>query len=499
MRAAAFCLVLLAACRAYDDLPLLEVKAIEPSEIEPGATLRIEGSGFPLGHDPEIVLRGSVHRPGRPTTTIEARLRGVVRSESLIEAPVEEAVITALGGRATVDGELRVGFVSADGRRNVFASELARIDFLPDTPTQLRAQSIREERIGAEPVAAHAFGLELSREELGTAGVRVVSVHRGSLAAEQGIEPGDRVMGLDGVRIYSWRDFVPDPSKSESEVFVARDGLRGIHALRWPHEATEPATDRFALVLFALLGLALGWTSPAALGVRRRFSNVTLAAWLTRAVLLLLFALLLTTVSPLQWATMWILVLGTFAALFTMVTKDRGGASSFGLAVVSTLIVVVLARTASIAAITGAQGPGMLRWYAFQSPASFLAFGAYLHSLGTLCVRSRLSASLYAAASSVLGAILFLGGIPLDGAAHGIAILSLKAAAVLLAAQAFEVAFKVAWSMSALGLFLASLALVIDLEVSVPRWSALAVGCVCALAARAIVPPLRRAAAPVAA
>jgi hypothetical protein len=213
--------------------------------------------------------------------------------------------------------------------------------------------------------------------------------------------------------------------------------------------------------------------------------------------LLLVFALLLAAVSPLQWATMWILVLGTFAALFIMATKDRRGVSSFGLAVASTLTVMLLARSASIAAITAAQGPAVLHWYVFQSPASFLAFGAYLYSLGTLCVRSRLSASLYGAAASVLGAVLFLGGVPLDGAAQGIAIVFVKAAALLLAAQAFEARFKAACSMSALGVILASLTFVIDLGALFPRWSALAVGCACALAARAIVPPLRRASAPV--
>ncbi len=50
MRAVVFLVTLLSACSAYDDLALLEVDAIEPSEIEPGGTLRVHGSGFPLGH-----------------------------------------------------------------------------------------------------------------------------------------------------------------------------------------------------------------------------------------------------------------------------------------------------------------------------------------------------------------------------------------------------------------------------------------------------------------
>jgi hypothetical protein len=498
MRAAVLCLVLLSACRAYDDLPLLEIDSIGPSEIEPGAILRIHGEGFPLGQSPEIQLRGSVYRPGKSPSEISARLAGIVQSDSLIEVPIDEALIVALGGRATVDGELRVGFAAADGHRDVFASEPTRIDFLPDTPTQLRAQSLREERISTEPLAAEAFGLELSREELGTAGVRVLSVDPEGLAAKQGVRPADLVVGLDGIRIYSWRDFVPDPSKRDSTVYVARDGLRGIHALHWPHEVSEPQASPWSLALFVLLGLGLGWVSPAALGVRARFSTIPSSAWAVRAGLVLVFAGLLALVPSLQWATMWILVLGTFAALSTLVTRDRAGASSFAFAVASALTVMLLARSASLEAIAAAQRPPLLRWYLFQSPASFLAFGAYLHALGRLCARPRLSASLYGGAAAVLGAALFLGGMPFDQPAKGMLALSCKALIVLWAARGFEVERKTALGMTLLALMLAFLDFAVDLERLLPEWSPLAVGCVCALGARIAFPPLRRSSAPVA-
>ena len=113
MRAFVFCLVLVTACSGYDDLALLEVESIDPPEIEPGTTLRIRGQGFPLGRAAAVELRGAVHRPGTPVSTVEADLEGVVRSESLIEVPIVSALIDAIGGRATLDGELRVAFASA--------------------------------------------------------------------------------------------------------------------------------------------------------------------------------------------------------------------------------------------------------------------------------------------------------------------------------------------------------------------------------------------------
>ena len=193
---------------------------------------------------------------------------------------------------------------------------------------------------------------------------------------------------------------------------------------------------------------------------------------------------------------MWILGLGTFAALFTLESRHRAGALSFAFAVVATLTIMLLARTASVSAIVAAQSPPVLRWYLFQSPASFFAFGAYLYALGMLSSRNPLSSSLYSAAAAVLGVALFLGGWPLAGSVVGIAVVVGKAAAILFAAQVFDMSRKAAVACAGLGLGLALAGLFVDLGALFPQWSALAVGCVCAVAARALVPPLRRKSAP---
>jgi hypothetical protein len=212
--------------------------------------------------------------------------------------------------------------------------------------------------------------------------------------------------------------------------------------------------------------------------------------------LVLVFAALLLCIAALQWTTMWILALGTFAALLTLATKHPAASSSFAFAVVATLTVMLLARTASISAIVAAQSPPVLRWYLFQSPASLLAFGAYLYALGAVSSAARLSASLYSAAAAVFGATLFLGGWPLAGSIAGIAALVGKSAAVLVTAEAFDLSPKTAATFAGLGLGLALVGLLVDVGALFPQWSALAVGCVCAVAVRALVPPLRRASAP---
>jgi hypothetical protein len=493
MRTTVLSLVLLTACSAYDDLGLLEVESIEPPEIEPGTTLRIHGHGFPLGRAPAITLRGSVHRPGEAVVAMEASFEGTVRSESLIEVPMGPELIDAIGGRATVDGELRVGFPAADRHREVFAAERIRLDLLPETATQLRADGAPEER---ERIHAEGFGLRLSREELGTVGVRVESVEPKSLAARQGMKPGDTVVGLDGISIYGWRDFVPDPSRTESTVLVSREGLRGVHALRWPHEATERRSEPLSLVVFVLLGLLLGWSSPVALCLGPRFVRAPRSVWLLRGSLLLVFAALLSLVPALQWTTMWILALGTFAALFALATRERIGTTSFALTVGATLTIMLIAKTASITEIVGAQGPELLRWYLFQSPATSLAFVAYVVAVGSICRTPRISAALFTAAAAVLGGALFLGGWPLGGPAVAIPILGAKAMVLLLAAHALQLSSKVASGVALAGLGLALVGLFVDLGALFPQWSALASGAFCAIAARAVVPPLRRTGAP---
>jgi len=224
--------------------------------------------------------------------------------------------------------------------------------------------------------------------------------------------------------------------------------------------------------------------------------KVSLSVWLARSSLVLAFATLLLFVSAFQWTTMWILGLGTFSALFSLATRHRAGASSFAFAVVATLTIMLLARTASIANIIAVQSPPVLRWYLFQSPASFLAFAAYLYAVGTVSSRPNLSASLYSSAAAVLGAALFLGGWPLVGSVAGIAALVGKAAGIMIAARAVDMSPKTALTFSALGLGLALLGFLVDLGALFPQWSALVVGSVCALAVHALVPPLRRESAP---
>jgi hypothetical protein len=494
MRVASLALVLLSACTAYDDLGLLDLEHIEPSEIEAGTTLQIHGDGFALGQTPDLELSGTLYRPGAPSTRGRVSLSGVVRSASLIEVPITEALITSIGGRVTLDGQLRVSFPSADGRREVFAIEPLKLDFLPETHMQLRAEGLED-----EPEVAHAsaaFGLVLSREELGKAGVRVESVEPGSFAARQGVKPGDVVVALDGVSVYRARDFAPDPSRKESTVVLMREGLRGTHALRWPHEVTQHRGDPLTLLLFALLGALLGWTSPALFALRETQGSPSLRLWGFRLVGAAGFSALMLYVPSLQWVTMWVLVLGTFAALYALAARDRAATLSFGIAVGAALALILESRSAGLVDILAAQTPGTLRWYVVQTPSATLAFGGYLVAL-SLIREDRLSATLYETPMAVLGAVLFLGGWPLAEPVVGVGVLLGKALLLLLLSRSVGADARVGIWLSALAFALGLVGFFVDLDALFPEWSTLAVGFAFAFLVRGLVPRLRRSEAPV--
>jgi len=490
---ALFCLLSALGCSAYDDLHLFEVDGVEPDQVEEGGTLRVHGEGFPLGREARVVFSGELRRPGQPSIPLRVSLPGEVRNESLIEVPIEEELIEEIGGRGTFDGGLRVTFRAANDTRDVFAEQRVLVDFLPDTSLQLGAETTLEEspsRLGA----AH-FGVVLSREETGIAGVTVEAVEPGGLAARQGVRPGDVLVELDGLRLYSWRDFLPDPTTSESTIAVARPGLGGVHSLRWPHDATASRADSLAAFVLLLLGFVLGWCSPAVLGLTALARGST-EAWLTRLSSILVLSSVLFTVSTVRSIAVWIVALGILAALFSVAARDRTAAVRFPFVLTSALTIMIVGRSADLTALVELQGGGPLHWFALQSPASTCALIGYLYALGSLTRWTRLSASLYAAAGSVLGAALFFGGWDSSEPIEGMALLVVKSALLFLTACMVRIPDRVALTSAILGLVFAASRFIGGIDVLSPFWSLLLAGAIGALVLRGLVPPLRRPSAP---
>ncbi|MGB5812627.1 MAG: PDZ domain-containing protein [Polyangiales bacterium] len=487
--ATALWLMCLVGCSPYDDLRLFDVDAVEPAQIEPGGKLRILGDGFPLGLTPEIILEGELYRPGLPPTHVDARLTAEVENETRIEVEIDQAWMRELGGRGTFEGTMRLAFRAAAGRRDVFADYPLFLDFLPDTSTVLGVEAVEDT---SNPlIDASHFGVVLSREESGGVGVQVESVTPGGAADRQGVRSGDIVVGLDGLRLYSWRDFLPDPTQTQSQVSVARKDLAGVHVLYWPHEVTAVRAGVAVQLVMLCLGLLLGWRSPMLLGLRRQ-GRASTEAWLTRASLILVFAAGLFCVAALQSLPVWILALGAFAALVSHATGEREAGASFGYALVSTLVIMWIAGTADLGTLVAAQSSNPTDWHAFRAPASTFACIGFLVALGPMAGHERLSASLYVAAASVIGAAVFFGGWAADSPIEAIAGLAAKAAAIAIASRSIHMTHKATATVLGLAGVCALGVTWAGRDPMATYWPPLVLGAMIALLVRASVPLLHR-------
>ncbi|MEM7437696.1 MAG: PDZ domain-containing protein [Myxococcota bacterium] len=485
-------LLSLAGCSPYDDLPLFELSAVEPDQIEPGGAFRIDGEGFPLGLTPTVRLDGVLYRPDAPPLPFHADLTAEVANESRVHCPVPDEIVEALGGRGTFDGQLRLAFRAANGRRDVFAERNVVVDFLPDTTLMLRPNDEGGDVEGE--IDADHFGVALSREESGSAGVLVEAVVPGSPAALQGLRPGDTVLGLDGLRLHSHRDFLPDPTRTESHVSVSRKGLAGVHALRWPHDAEVPQRTLVTLIAALALGLLLGWRSPMLLCLGSA-SRTPTAVWLTRFSLLLVFAAALAA-GPFDSTTSWITGLGVVAVLQAIVARRRSVAVGYAFSLAATLTLMLVGRSASLGALVEMQHGSVFDWFAFRTPASTLAFCVYFHTLTRLASETRLASNLYAAVAAVLGAGLFLGGGAGAPPIESIVLVFAKATSLMVIARWVTVPPKLALGTLAAGASLALAGWAVGATPWLPHWGPLAAGCMLALLLRAAVPPLRRPSVP---
>ncbi|MEM9074001.1 MAG: PDZ domain-containing protein [Myxococcota bacterium] len=236
-------LCLVGACAGETPADLLVLEEVSPSALEAGSTLRIRGRGFPPGRPGSVRLRGSYVRPGQEPTPVDVSLSALAVSHDAAEAVLDADAIHRLGGRGTLHGEIVLSF-EARPSGNVAGHLPVDLDVGPVGVAALR------ERARAAVSAPRAFGVTLADDPL--VGSRVDQVAQGSPADRAGVQGGDRIVEVSGVRVRNGADL--QLLASAPTVVVTRDGVAGELILRVPDPPTSNATSVWLLLLVPLAG-----------------------------------------------------------------------------------------------------------------------------------------------------------------------------------------------------------------------------------------------------
>lgn len=231
---------------------LLEVTGLGPQTVEPNSEIRIEGSGFPENRSGKLTLTGVAHTPARPPREVEWVLPLVADSRATIvlrPALHDLQELTEGAAHVTFRGNARVSFPPVvEGRPPLRGSK-----------TDLVLDLFLPEASATDPKPFLTFvGLDLTDDLV------VRDVTRDGVADRSGLQVGDRLHVLDGVRLDSPRDFLPQARAKTSVVTFSRKGFRGNAEVQLPHpgfQLLDHAVAARAIAIALGICLALLWSA----------------------------------------------------------------------------------------------------------------------------------------------------------------------------------------------------------------------------------------------
>ncbi|MBC7171721.1 MAG: hypothetical protein H5U40_04810, partial [Polyangiaceae bacterium] len=171
----------------------------------------------------------------------------------------------AMGGRATFRGDVRISFASAAGGPSLFGIERGVVlDFLPETGTDLALDLDRARRGRA---VAWRLGIALDEEERFEGGLRIATLEPSGVAARLGLAEGDRIVAMDGLRLYAITDLVPPPGIEATILEVKRAGSEVPQTVTLPLLIASDLPTSFELWWVAVAGVllfVLAFAAPSA-------------------------------------------------------------------------------------------------------------------------------------------------------------------------------------------------------------------------------------------
>jgi len=242
---------------------MASISKIEPSVLEQGDVLRIEGSGFVEGPT-RVTLSGAFDPSGLvPPEHRVVVVDGVAVSETSIEVPITGTAMRALAAEPLrFEGRVGVDFPTAllgGSTRITATSGAVGLDLRPaGSGIASSARRVRE----ADRILAR-LGVSLAPSPEGNE-LLIVSVKSGGLADRHGIAPGDRLLAVDGVALSAPADLA-GLRQDESYRFdlVTAAGRAQTVSLRLAPLDPDAADEVAAILLTAIaLGLLLSFTAP---------------------------------------------------------------------------------------------------------------------------------------------------------------------------------------------------------------------------------------------
>ncbi len=231
---------------AHEPAPdLLDLHRIDPPTLEEGSELRVEGMGFAEHRSGTLTLVGTLYAPGRTPRSVRWTTAIEPETHSLVAIRLDERHINEIlegAHHGTFVGHVEVEFAPIMEGRPILRGELEQV-------TLNVFSAVHPLGSDAAKFASY-LGLSLSSNH------EIEHLDPKGIAAQSGLELGDRLLSLDGVHLDSFADFVPAPHMTTSVVSYLERGAQDAI------ETQLPRAD------FQLLDVALSMNGLAfALGV----------------------------------------------------------------------------------------------------------------------------------------------------------------------------------------------------------------------------------------
>lgn len=410
-------LFLVLSCAPQKSPDLLSISRVGPAALEPDSELEIEGNGFPEDRRGTLTLEGIAHTPARAPRQVKWELPLVAESRTKITLRPDARVLSDFTEGAfhvTFRGNAQLSFPAVVSGRPSLRGQKDQIVldlFVPTVSSPAQPSPFLE-----------YMGLGLGPDLV------IKDVQVDSRASNIGLCPGDRIHSLDGVRLDSPRDFLPQAGARTSVLEISRGASSGfalIQVERASFQLLELTVATRALAVLLGVVLSLFWVArPPRLLVwlfaeksrARRGPIVWLSdisprgqvwAYPTFLLVVLSFHLLLQGWETGLLGAEYLGAVATGGFLLLLSAFSLGGRRSTGvgfsllgassgtllrLLVLSPVIVTSLtmaahAGTLSLSEISQRQGFLPDEWALFETPFSFLLGATYLLALLPLAGR----------------------------------------------------------------------------------------------------------------